>query len=71
MGCTSRRVNASPSGLWKQGDCSAAAASARTQSIEYLVFNACLEAALLPEHLWFMGQVLNLFNEQYFDLLGA
>ena len=37
----------------------------------YVVFNARLEAALLPERLWFTGQVQNLFNEQYSDLLGA
>ena len=71
VGCTSRRVNVSLSGLWKQRDGSAAAAIARTQSTEYLVFNARLEAALLPERLWLTGQVLNLFNEQYSDLLGA
>ncbi|GAB2717612.1 TonB-dependent receptor [Hymenobacter frigidus] len=37
----------------------------------YVVFNARLEAALLPERLWFTGQVQNLFNGQYSDLLGA
>ena len=68
---TSRRVNGSLSGLWKQRDGVAAAAINRTQRTEYVVFNARLEAALLPERLWVTGQVLNLFNEQYSDLLGA
>ena len=71
MGLTSRRVNGSVSGLWKQRDGVAAAAINRTQHTEYLVFNARLEAALLPERLWLTGQVQNLFNEQYSDLLGA
>ena len=68
---SSRRVNGSLSGLWKQRDGVAAAAIARTQRTEYVVFNARLEAALLPERLWLTGQVQNLFNEQYSDLLGA
>ena len=71
VGLTSRRVNGSVSGLWKQRDGVAAAAINRTQHTEYLVFNARLEAALLPERLWLTGQVQNLFNEQYSDLLGA
>ena len=40
-------------------------------SPNYVVFNARLEAALLPERLWVTGQAQNLFNEQYADLLGA
>ena len=40
-------------------------------SPSYVVFNARLEAALLPERLWVTGQAQNLFNEQYADLLGA
>ena len=71
VGLTSRRVNGSLSGLWKQRDGVAAAAINRTQHTEYLVFNARLEAALLPERLWLTGQVQNLFNEKYSDLLGA
>ncbi len=71
VGLTSRRVNGSLSGLWKQRDGVAAAAINRTQRTEYLVFNARLEAALLPERLWLTGQVQNLFNEHYSDLLGA
>ena len=71
VGLTSRRVNGSVSGLWKQRDGVAAAAINRTQHTEYLVFNARLEAALLPERLWLTGQVQNLFNEHYSDLLGA
>ena len=71
VGLTSRRLNGSLSGLWKQRDGAAATAINRTQHTEYLVFNARLEAALLPERLWLTGQVQNLFNEQYSDLLGA
>ena len=71
VGLTSTRFNASLSGLWKQRDGAAVAAINRTQGTEYVVFNARLEAALLPERLWFTGQVQNLFNEQYSDLLGA
>ncbi len=66
---TSRWLNGSLNGLWKQP--AAAAAINRTQRTEHLVFNARLEAALLPERLWLTGRVQNLFNEQYSDLLGA
>ncbi|WP_201978390.1 TonB-dependent receptor plug domain-containing protein [Hymenobacter rubidus] len=68
---TSNRVNGSLSGLWKQRDGSAVAAIARTQATEYVVFNARLEVALLPQRLWLTGQAQNLFDEQYSDLLGA
>jgi len=68
---TTKRVNGSLSGLWKQRDGSAAAAINRTQRTEYVVFNARLEVALLPKKLWLTGQVQNLFNEHYSDLLGA
>ncbi|GAC1593240.1 MAG: TonB-dependent receptor plug domain-containing protein [Hymenobacter sp.] len=71
VGLRSRRVNGSLSGLWKQRDGAAVAAINRTEGTEYLVFNARLEAALLPERLWLTGQVQNLFNEHYSDLLGA
>ena len=71
VGVTSHRVNGSLSGLWKQRDGAAVAAINRTQGTEYLVFNARLEVALLPGRLWLTSQVLNLFNEQYSDLLGA
>ncbi|MFC7668408.1 TonB-dependent receptor plug domain-containing protein [Hymenobacter humi] len=65
------RVNGSLSGLWKQRDRNAAAGINRTLDPEYMVFNARLEVALLPKKLWLTGQVQNLFNEQYSDLLGA
>ncbi|MFD2717215.1 TonB-dependent receptor plug domain-containing protein [Hymenobacter monticola] len=68
---TSKRVNGSLSGLWKQRDASTAAAINRTNNAEYTVFNARLEVALLPQRLWLTGQVQNLFNEKYSDLLGA
>jgi iron complex outermembrane receptor protein len=71
VGVASTRVNASLSGLWKQRDGRAVAAINRVQGTEYLVFNARLEVALLPKRLWLTGQVQNLFNEQYADLLGA
>jgi vitamin B12 transporter len=68
---TSKRVNGSLSGLWKQRDASAAAVISRTNNAEYAVFNARLEVALLPQRIWLTGQVQNLFNEKYSDLLGA
>ncbi|HEX8330304.1 MAG TPA: TonB-dependent receptor [Hymenobacter sp.] len=71
VGITSNRVNASFSGLWKQRDANAVAAISRVQRPEYAVFNARLEAAILPQRLWLTGQVQNLFNEKYSDLLGA
>ena len=71
LSVTSNRVNGSLSGLWKQRDGSAVAAISRTQRTEYAVFNARLEAALLPQRLWLTGQAQNLFDAQYSDLLGA
>ncbi|MBF9237345.1 TonB-dependent receptor [Hymenobacter sp. BT683] len=71
VGFTTKRVNGSLSGLWKQRDASAVAAISRTQAAEYMVFNARLEVAVLPQRLWLTSQVQNLFNEQYSDLLGA
>ncbi|MBD2767750.1 TonB-dependent receptor [Hymenobacter sp. BT664] len=71
VGLTSNRVNGSLSGLWKQRDANAAALINRTQRREYVVFNARLEVAMLPQRLWLTGQVQNLLNEQYADLLGA
>jgi len=71
VGLASRRVNGSVSGVWKQRDGAAATAINQTQHTEYVVFNARLEAALLPGRLWLTGQVQNVFNEQYSDLLGA
>ncbi|ALW85837.1 hypothetical protein AUC43_12485 [Hymenobacter sedentarius] len=68
---TSHRVNGSLSGLWKQRNSAAVAAISRSQAAEYVVFNARLEVALLPKKLWLTGQVQNLFNEKYSDLLGA
>ena len=68
---STKRVNGSLSGLWKQRDRAAAASINRTLNPEYTVFNARLEVALLPQRLWLTGQVQNLFNEQYADLLGA
>ncbi|HEX8656300.1 MAG TPA: TonB-dependent receptor [Hymenobacter sp.] len=71
VGLTSNRVNGSISGLWKQRDGRAAALINRSLRTEYVVFNARLEVALLPQRLWLTGQVQNLFNERYSDLLGA
>ncbi|OGX81233.1 TonB-dependent receptor plug domain-containing protein [Hymenobacter glacialis] len=71
VGLTTKRVNGSVSGLWKQRNAAAVAAISRAQAAEYMVFNARLEVALLPQRLWLTGQVQNLFNEQYSDLLGA
>jgi iron complex outermembrane receptor protein len=71
VGVSTTRVNASLSGLWKQRNPNAAATISRTLGSEYAVFNARLEVAVLPKKLWLTGQVQNLFNEQYSDLLGA
>ena len=71
VGITSHRINASLSGLWKQRNGAAVAAISRAQATEYTVFNARLEVAVLPKKLWITGQVQNLFNEKYSDLLGA
>ncbi|MBF9220918.1 TonB-dependent receptor plug domain-containing protein [Hymenobacter ruricola] len=71
LSLTANRFNGSLSGLWKQRDANAVAAINRVQNAEYVVFNARLEVALLPQRLWLTGQVQNLFNEHYADLLGA
>lgn len=44
---------------------------AATLTPSYAVFNARLDLALLPEHVWLVGQAQNLFNARYSDLLGA
>lgn len=68
---THRRVTAALSGLWKQREAKEAAAISRSLTPSYAVFNARLEVALLPARLWAVGQVQNLFDANYADLLGA
>lgn len=71
LGLTQRRVNLSLSGLWKQRDAQAAAAISRQLTPSYAVFNTRVEVAILPGKLWVLGQVQNLFDTKYADLLGA
>ena len=68
---THRRGTLTVSGLFKQRDAQAAAAISRELTPSYAVFNGRLDVALLPERLWLTGQVQNLFNAKYADLLGA
>jgi iron complex outermembrane receptor protein len=68
---THRRGTLTVSGLYKQRDAQAAAAISRELTPSYAVFNGRLDVALLPERLWVTGQVQNLFNAKYSDLLGA
>ena len=68
---THRRGTLTVSGLYKQRDAQAAAAISRELTPSYAVFNGRLDVALLPERLWLTGQVQNLFNANYSDLLGA
>jgi vitamin B12 transporter len=68
---THRRGTLTVSGLYKARDAQAAAAISRELTPSYAVFNGRLDVALLPERLWLTGQVQNLFNAKYSDLLGA
>jgi vitamin B12 transporter len=68
---THRRGTLTVSGLYKVRDAQAAAAISRELTPSYAVFNGRLDVALLPERLWLTGQVQNLFNAKYSDLLGA
>jgi vitamin B12 transporter len=68
---THRRGALTVSGLYKQRDAQAAANISRELTPSYAVFNGRLDVALLPERLWVTGQMQNLFNAKYSDLLGA
>jgi vitamin B12 transporter len=68
---THKRFTATLSGLYKKRDAQAAATISRELTPSYAVFNARLDLALLPERVWLTGQVQNLFNAKYSDLLGA
>jgi vitamin B12 transporter len=68
---THKRFTATFSGLYKKRDAQAAATISRELTPSYAVFNARLDLALLPERVWLTGQVQNLFNAKYSDLLGA
>ena len=61
----------SVSGLYKERDEAKVDAISRRLTADYAVFNARLEAAVVPERLFLVGQVQNLFDAQYADLLGA
>jgi vitamin B12 transporter len=68
---THKRFTATLSGLYKKRDAQAAATISRELTPSYAVFNARLDLALLPDRVWLTGQVQNLFNAKYSDLLGA
>ena len=72
---TTRRLNLALSGLYKQRNAQQVDASPTSigsvLTPSYAVFNARLEVALLPGRLWVLGQVQNLFDARYADLLGA
>jgi vitamin B12 transporter len=68
---THKRFTATLSGLYKKRDAQAVATISRELTPSYAVFNARLDLALLPERVWLTGQVQNLFNAKYSDLLGA
>jgi len=73
---THRRANFAFSGVFKQRtaqqtDPASATALPSVLTPTYAVFNARLEVALLPGRLWVLGQVQNLFDARYADLLGA
>ncbi|WP_375418580.1 TonB-dependent receptor plug domain-containing protein [uncultured Hymenobacter sp.] len=59
------------SGLYKQRDAAAADQISRRLTADYAVFNARLEAAVLPKRVFVVLQAQNLFDAQYADLLGA
>ena len=59
------------SGLYKERNAAEAAKISRQLTANYAVFNARLEVAVVPERVFLVGQVQNLFDAQYADLLGA
>ncbi len=75
VGLTHRRFSASLGALYKQRNAQQTAPSPTAIRSEltpsYAVFNLRAEVALLPGRLWALGQVQNLFDARYADLLGA
>ena len=75
VGLTHRRFNVSIGGLYKQRNARQVDASPTSigsvLTPSYAVFNVRAEVALLPGRLWVLGQVQNLFDARYADLLGA
>ncbi|TPG71715.1 TonB-dependent receptor plug domain-containing protein [Hymenobacter nivis] len=76
LSLTHRRANFAFSGVFKQRaaqqtDPASATALPSVLTPTYAVFNIRLEVALLPGRLWVLGQVQNLFDARYADLLGA
>ena len=59
------------SGLYKARNAAEAAKISRALSADYTVFNARLEGAVLPERVFVVLQLQNVFNANYSDLLGA
>ena len=75
LALTHRRFVLALGGTFKQRTAQQTVPSATTLDTQltpsYAVFNARLDLALLPERVWLVGQVQNLFDARYADLLGA
>lgn len=72
---THRRFTVGVGGVYKQRAGQQTTPSATVNDAvltpDYVVINARLDVALLPERLWLVGQAQNLFDAKYSDLLGA
>ena len=72
-----RRFTASLGGVYKERTGQQTTVTATNGQLpaeltpSYVVVNARLDLALLPERLWVVGQAQNLFDAKYSDLLGA
>ena len=72
-----RRFTASMGGVYKERTGQQTTVTATNGQLpaeltpSYVVVNARLDVALLPERLWVVGQAQNLFDAKYSDLLGA
>ncbi|GAB3756886.1 TonB-dependent receptor plug domain-containing protein [Spirosoma pomorum] len=71
LSLTAGRFNLGLTGQFKARNQAAVEAINRRITANYKVINARAEFAVLPNQLYVTAQVLNLFNEQYADILGA
>jgi iron complex outermembrane receptor protein len=71
LNLTAGRFNLGLTGQFKARNQAAVEAINRRITANYKVINARAEFAVLPNQLYVTAQVLNLFNEQYADILGA
>jgi iron complex outermembrane receptor protein len=71
LNLTTGRFNLGLTGQFKARNQAAVEAINRRITANYKVINARAEFAVLPNQLYVTAQVLNLFNEQYADILGA